>query len=72
MDNVLLYSKLATLPENMKSEVSDFIDFLLNKAKKDKKIVATASKPKFGNAKWMFEIRADFDEPLEDFKEYMF
>ena len=32
MDNVYLYSKLATLPDNMRAEVSDFIDYLLSKA----------------------------------------
>ncbi len=27
--------------------------------------------PKFGSARGLFEISDDFDEPLEDFKEYM-
>ncbi len=27
--------------------------------------------PKFGSAKGLIEISDDFDEPLEDFKEYM-
>jgi hypothetical protein len=69
MDNVILYTKLATLPENMKTEVSDFIDFLLNKAQKEKKNIVLP-KPKFGSAKGMFKINASFDEPLDDFKEY--
>jgi len=34
VDNTLLYNKLTILPESMKSEVSDFIDFLISKAKK--------------------------------------
>ena len=29
MNNTILYSKLAHLPENMKLEVSNFIDFLI-------------------------------------------
>jgi hypothetical protein len=29
-------------------------------------------KPGFGCAKGMFEMSPDFDEPLEDFKEYMY
>ncbi len=70
MDNIILYSKLATLPDNMKSEVSDFIDFLLNKAKKDKKNTVIPE-PKFGSGKGMFSVHADFDEPLEDFIDYM-
>jgi hypothetical protein len=34
MDNTDLYSKLASLPDDLKSEVGDFIDFLATKAKK--------------------------------------
>jgi hypothetical protein len=33
-DTTLLYTKLSHLPENLKSEVSDFIDFLLNKMRR--------------------------------------
>ena len=45
----------------------DFIDFLTNKKNRDK----TPKKPKFGSAKGMFEMSPDFDDPLDDFKEYM-
>lgn len=67
MDNITLYSKLAMLPDDLKAEVSDFVDFLAAKQRKsmDKK------KPKFGNGKGMFVMKPDFDEPLDDFKEYM-
>jgi len=67
MDNILLYSKLSALPDNLKSEVGDFIDFLATKARKKQQKV----KPKFGSGKGMFVIKPDFDEPLDDFKEYM-
>jgi hypothetical protein len=70
MENIVLYSKLATLPENLKSEVSDFIDLLLSKAVKDSK-TTFSPKPVFGSLKGMFKMHADFDEPLEDFKDYM-
>jgi Protein of unknown function (DUF2281) len=70
MDNVVLYSKLAILPESMKSEVSNFIDFLLLKAEKEKKDISIPQ-PIFGSAKGMFVVSADFDEPLEDFKDDM-
>lgn len=70
MDNISLYTKLATLPDNIKLEVSEFIDTLVIKAKKEKKAVKLAQ-PKFGSAKGMFKMRNDFDEPLDDFKEYM-
>ena len=67
MDNTLLYSKLASLPENIKSEVSDFIDFLLSK----KQPASKNQKPRFGSSKGMFIVNAGFDKPLDDFKEYM-
>jgi uncharacterized protein DUF2281 len=70
MENIALYNKLASLPDQMKSEVSDFIDFLLTKAKKNKEIPHKPS-PKFGSGKGMFIIGPDFDEPLDDFKDYM-
>ncbi len=70
MDNVILYSKLASLPEHMKAEVSAFIDSLLKKEMKGEENAAIL-KPKFGSAKGMFKMHEDFDEPLEDFKEYM-
>ena len=69
MDSLLLYNKLNNLPDPMKAEVADFIEFLENKAKKQAK--AATIKPKFGSAKGMFVMHEDFDEPLEDFKEYM-
>ena len=70
MDDLLLYSKLATLPEYMKSEVADFIDSLINKTQKNN-VGKNKPKPKFGSGKGIFKMKADFDEPLEDFKEYM-
>jgi len=70
MDNVFLYSKLATLPDNMRTEVADFIDYLISKAQKDKAVNPLPT-PKFGSGKGMFKMNSDFDEPLEDFKEYM-
>lgn len=66
MNNILLYNKLASLPDNLKLEVEDFIDFLKSKAKGSRKI----KKPRFGSGKGMFKMAADFDEPLDDFKEY--
>ncbi len=67
MNDSIIYSKLSTLPENLKSEVSDFIDSLVAKEKK------TSEKKKLilGSGKGIFVMHDDFDEPLEDFKDYM-
>ncbi len=70
MDNITLYSKLATLPDDLKAEVSDFVDFLATKRKKSQE----KKKPQFGSGKdRMFVMKPDFDEPeyYDDFKEYM-
>ena len=67
MDNISIYTKFNALPDPLKKEAADFIDFLLAKSKKKKGVKS----PKFGSGKGMFEMAPDFDEPLEDFKEYM-
>ena len=66
MDTDQLYEKINSLPSDVRSEVDDFIDFLMNKrvAKRQKK------KPEFGCAKGKIHIADDFDEPLDDFKDY--
>ena len=68
VDNILLYSKLSALPDHLKSEVEDFIDFLAAKSKKKQQ----KAKPVFGSGKDMFIMKPGFDEPLDDFKEYMY
>ncbi|HEX6430228.1 MAG TPA: DUF2281 domain-containing protein [Niastella sp.] len=67
MNSLSIYTKLETLPKDLKQEVSDFIDFLMQKSgAKKKKII-----PKFGSAKGKIKMSPDFDAPLDDFKEYM-
>lgn len=66
MNQIQLYTKINFLPQELKSEVNDFVDFLLRKSKKEKK----NKQPKFGCAKGEIYISSDFDEPLEDFKDY--
>lgn len=67
MKQVHLYNKINFLPDNLRSEVNDFIDFLLSKKpKKDKE-----SKPQFGCLKGQIVMAEDFDAPLDDFKDYM-
>jgi len=67
MSNIILYNQIAALPNELKKEVSDFVAFLKSKSKQGKKI----KERQFGYAKGFFKIAPDFDEPLEDFKEYM-
>jgi hypothetical protein len=67
MDHTLIYKKLSTLPESMKSEVIDFIEFLLSK---QKKVAPSEKKPKFGSGKGMFKMKSNFESPIEDFNDY--
>jgi hypothetical protein len=60
-------NKFSKLPANLQAQVVDFIDFLLSKEEKKN----PPCKPKFGSVKGMFKMHPDFDEPLEDFKDYM-
>ncbi len=68
MTDVQLYTKLNYLRPSLKSEVYDFIDFLLAKQNIEKK----QNKPEFGCAKGRFKMSEDFDAPLDDLKEYMY
>jgi hypothetical protein len=69
MSDVELLKKVSKLPENLKEEVGNYIDFLLQKRNEEQ----LPKKPlKFGMMKDTFiMVSDDFDEPLDDFKEYM-
>jgi len=67
MDNVSLYNKINSLPDNLKKDVQDFVEFLQNKTIKD-----SEKKPRvFGSLKGKIQMTEDFDAPVEDFKDYM-
>ena len=66
MNGTQLLSQISSLPDNLKKEVSDFVEFL-----KQKSMTKNKSKErKFGYVKGFFKMSSDFDEPLEDFKDY--
>jgi Protein of unknown function (DUF2281) len=65
MSNAIVYSKLLNLPPHLQMEVMDYIEFL------EKKYQSNKLHPKAGCMKGTFKMTKDFDEPLDDFKEYM-
>lgn len=69
MDKLSLYAQLEMLPAELKKQVEDFIQFLLEKEKK--KQTNQSGERKLGLAKGLIEMKPGFDEPLEDFKDYM-
>jgi hypothetical protein len=64
MNDELILEKVKHLSPNQKKQVLDFIEFL--EKKNDQR-----PRPTFGSGKGTFEMMPDFDEPLDDFKEYM-
>lgn len=66
MSDINLYSKLAMLPDELKHEADDFLDFLKTKMEKNKE----SNVKKAGLAKGLIEMKQDFDEPLDDFEDY--
>lgn len=67
MTDIQLYTQISLLPEDLKKEVSDFVEFLKNKSKIKKAI----KERQFGYSKDFFKVSSDFDQPLDDFKDYM-
>ena len=67
MSDAILYANINALPDHLKAEVADFVGFLVQKHRPEKKI----KERKFGCGKGFFKVAPDFDEPLADFKDYM-
>lgn len=68
-DNTIM-QEINQLPENLKLEVLHFIIFLKKEYLTSNSINKT-DKRVFGRLKGKYTLAPDFDEPLEDFKEYM-
>jgi Protein of unknown function (DUF2281) len=70
----VILEKLAELPESLQTEVLHYIEFLLEKQAKNSTQEKLTQKHRVaGTMKGMFVLPLpdDFDEPLEDMKEYM-
>jgi hypothetical protein len=60
-----IHQQLAQLPPALQQEVLDFVEFLWQKYEPKRK------RPKFGSAQGKYRLASDFDEPLDDLKDYM-
>jgi Protein of unknown function (DUF2281) len=69
MSNTILFEKISQLPDHLKVEVLDFVEFLEHK--KASEIEKPVKKRIFGFAKGKYVMAPDFDEPLDEFKDYM-
>lgn len=63
-----ILKKIKLIPIAYQQEVEDFIDFILQKKNIDS---PDNNKRKIGLLKGKMKMSADFDEPLNDFKNYM-
>jgi len=67
----LIYSQLQLLPENLKLEVLHYIQFLSGEISVHYQETKPIKNRTFGSAKNKYKLSDNFDEPLEDFKDYM-
>ena len=71
MDSTI-FKKYNYLPTELRKEVVDFIEFLVQKYQlKQEKEIPSKRPSNFGSAKGLITISADFNEPLDEFQEYM-
>lgn len=73
METITLLSKFTILSEEAQQELLDFLEFLTQKQEKSqiKTTLSNQNQLKFGELAGNFKMSADFNAPLEDFKEYM-
>ena len=72
MSSSYLFTKINSLSDELKEKVNSYIDSLLLNAKKKKKETKKSSGRGYGSMKGQIKMSKDFDEPLDDFKEYMY
>jgi len=67
MTNTSLKIEINSLPKTLRDQVADFVEFLKNKTKTKSKLKSR----EFGYAKGKIKLSDDFDEPLDEFNNYM-
>jgi len=67
MTQTTLYSKLSSMPISLQDELLAYMEFLIQKHQSNMK----KTHPKAGCMKGTFKMSDDFNEPIDDFKEYM-
>jgi hypothetical protein len=71
MNSADILAQYEKLPDNYKREAADFIEFLLNKSGKNDNGEKSGKRNGLGSLKGLIHMEDDFDEPLEEFKDYM-
>jgi hypothetical protein len=71
MTSLTLYTQIEALPSKLKKEAKKMLKEMLENQDKDKPKKSAIKKRSFGSLKGKIHLTDDFDNPLEDFKEYM-
>ena len=71
METGTLEKKIAKLPENLKLKVEVFVDTLIGETNSIEKTTSNTNDRGYGSLKGQIWMSEDFNEPLEDFKDYM-
>ena len=73
MSSTDLFVRINSLPDDVRRQVTDFIEFLMQRRRPspDEGGGPSGNKPIAGLLKGKIWIADDFDAPLDDFKEYM-
>lgn len=69
MGHIQLLEKVKKIPPAYQQEVEDFIDFILSKKRPG--AAERGVQRKVGLLRGKLQMADDFDEPLDDFKDYM-
>jgi len=67
MSVIQLYTQISSLPNDLQKKVAEYISFLKYQAKKPSKQKGRTS----GLAKGMISMKDNFNDPIEDFQDYM-
>lgn len=68
MSATQLAAEIEALPADLQAQVQDFVAFLKTRHPQSEPLL---KQRQFGAGKGRITMAADFDEPLEDFKDYM-
>jgi hypothetical protein len=71
MTSLTLYTQIEALPSKLKKEAKKLLEDMLENQGKEKSKKSSIKKRSFGCLKGKIHLAADFDSPIDDFKEYM-
>jgi hypothetical protein len=71
MTSLTLYTQIEALPSKLKKEAKKLLEDMLENQANEKSKKSSIKKRAFGSLKGKIHLSEDFDNPLDDLKEYM-